>query len=198
MSGRGRPAIARAAPYILIAAALGVATAAVILPTDDSQPEPAPDLELTANKRSTLGLKTSRRGSPILTAPRLVPGESASGRIKVRNRGAHTLRLKLIRRRLIDRPGPQGGRLSDALTVQIHRMRGKGRSRRRARPVYSGPVTKLRRVRLRRLQPGAKQRYRFVVAMREGGIPSSPASGDNAFQGSSASVDFVWRGVPAR
>jgi hypothetical protein len=154
-----------------------------------------PALVLTADRHSDLSLDNSSKGYPILPAPGLVPGASASGRITVRNTSDQPVLLKLVRRELIDTPGPYGGRLSDALSVQIVLVRGHRKSN-KPRTAYAGDVARMRQVRLRKLKPHAKRKYQFVVRMADGGLPPSATTGDNAYQESSASVDFVWRAYP--
>lgn len=184
----------RRAGYLALAlAALAIAAAAVALPGDRPE-EPRPALVLTAKKGSDLGLATSARGRPILTASRLVPGTTATGQIKVRNTGASTLTLQLVQRRLADQPGPNGGKLSDALQVHVVQVRP-GRKANKPRPAYAGPVAAMRQIRLKKLAPNSKRTYEFVVKMADNGIPSSPTGGDNVYQGAAASVDFVWRGL---
>ena len=183
------------AGYVLIAlAAVATAAAAVVLPSEHSRGE-RPALVLTAKRGSELGLQTSSTGDPILTAPGLVPGATATGQVQVRNTGASTLALKLVRRHLVDVPGPNGGKLSDALQVQILQVRRRHRLD-KPRTAFAGSVTHLREIRLRKLKPHVKRSYQFVVSMPDSGLPSSRSGGDNAYQGASASVDFVWQALP--
>lgn len=182
------------AGYLLVAlAALATAAAAVMLPSDRSEAE-RPALLLTAKKGSDLGLATSAKGRPIVTASALVPGKTATGQIKVRNTGTKTLTLRLATRNLSDQPGPNGGKLSEALQVQVIEVPRK-RKGNKPRPAYAGRVTSMAKVRLKKLEPDAKRIYQFSVKMLDGGTPASATEGDNAYQGSEASVDFVWRAL---
>ena len=186
--------LSRAGYVLLAVAAVATASAAVFLPDDRSEAND-PALVLTSDRHSDFSLDTSSKGYPILTAPGLVPGASASGRITVRNTSDQPVLLKLVRRALTDTPGPNGGRLSEALSVQIVHVRGRRKSD-KPRTDYTGDVARMRQVRLRRLKPHAKRKYEFVVKMADGGLPPSATTGDNAYQESTASVDFVWRAYP--
>lgn len=168
--------------------------------SSERQPAPGQSARLLVDvKRGDVGLRDSRRGRPIVTASGLAPGSTVRGRITLRNVGETRLSLKLARRNLADRPGPNGGTLSEVLKIQI-RERSRKRPRksgpRRPSIVYEGSLSKLRRVRLRALDAHAKRTYAFAVKMPDGGSAPTSSGGDNAYQGSRTSVDFVWRGRP--
>ena len=43
--------------------------------------------------------------------------------------------------------------------------------------------------------PGAAHRYKFTVSFPDGGTPSGPTTGDNAYKGDSVQVDYNWESV---
>lgn len=184
--------------YALLAiAATAMAAFAAVSGGERRGPAGSGDL-LTVRSSGKIVLRTSAPGRPVITAPGLTPGSSVAGVITIANVGEHTTRLKLVPRRLTDLPGPNGGLLSKRLQLQLSRVRRKAPKAPRGAPIFAGPVARLHGLRLKPLRAGAKRAYHFRVAMLDGGPPESPTRGDNAFQGSAASVDFVWRGAPGR
>jgi hypothetical protein len=140
-----------------------------------------------------LELKNSKQGRPIVTAPNISPGDVVRGRVGLRNVGGRG-RLALARRRLAETPGPYGGLLSETLALRVMRVPPKSApARRMKRTVWEGALADMREIQLRAWKPDTRRVYKFRVAFPDQGRPSSPSSGDNAYQGSRAEVAFVWR-----
>jgi len=60
------------------------------------------------------------------------------------------------------------------------------------RRVYRGKLSGLGSQRLGRMAARSHRIYRFTARFPDGGAPSSSSSGDNAYQGSAAEIDFRW------
>jgi hypothetical protein len=148
--------------------AAGVAVAA-------SRPA-VPVAEATAASGS-LELTSSRTGGAIFKAASLAPGQAAGGRVRIRNSSKRAATIYLSQRRIADRPGAGGGRLSTRLRLRVDDL-----SRRRT--VYSGPFRGLRRKRIGRFRARESRRFRFTVTM--------PLALENAYQGSSVSSSYRW------
>jgi hypothetical protein len=178
---------------------LGVAVAAwAALPPSPSPQPPAQQLRLTASKHGQLQIRTSRTGRPILTASGLVPGHVAKGQVTVKNVSGEPLRLSLASRHLSETEGPNGGRLSEVLHVQISELTRRSQNSLIRRTSYAGNLGALGRERITSLRPGMRRRYEFSVSIPDHGLPESPAGGDNRYQGAAASVDFVWLAATRR
>jgi hypothetical protein len=194
-TSRQRSLASRVVLAALALAAVATGAAAALLPGAPPSAE-APAYALTAKGRGEIELRTTAAGRPILTAPRLVPGDTVSGRVIIRNTGETATRLKLARRRLVEKAGLNGGRLATRLRVALTEITQRKPDRIRRLQIYHGRVSELRRLALKPLEAGAKRTYAFEVTMLDGGLPSSPETGDNAFQGASVGVDFVWLAAP--
>jgi hypothetical protein len=132
-----------------------------------------------ATQRSTgeISLTNSLGGSAIFTASALGPGDSTRGRVAIRNTGARTGRLALSQAGLQDTLGPGGGRLSDRLALTVRDVSS-------ARTLYSGPFASMPRRDAGTLKAGQSRTFEFTANLPEGE--------DNALQGSSATVRYVW------
>ena len=127
----------------------------------------------------------------MLTAAHLVPGQSVSGVVHLSNAGDADGALQLARTAITDTPGIGGGKLSDALQLTIDDV-----TTSTPRPVFTGELGAFELIRVGRLPAGGSRTYRLTATLPDGGLPASPAAGDNALQGGSVRVD--WRGLPRR
>src|SRR5262249_7070488 len=93
----------------------------------------------------------------IMSAADLVPGQSVEGTATIRNEGGGSGAFALKVVHLADSPGPAGGRLSDALRVQVV-QRGVGS------PVYDGPLRGLQ-AGLGTWPPNQERTYDFTVSL---------------------------------
>ncbi len=162
-----------------------VALFALALRSGEAPAPTTPAFALTAASDGPLGLRSSRGGQPILSAPALVPGSSVAGKVEITNAGRRVAALTLARRKLTDSPGPNGGRLSESLRIRIARV---GR-----RPVYVGTLAAMPgKLAFPAISPGDSRSFRLRVTLPDTGLPATPSTGDNALQASSTSVGFLW------
>jgi hypothetical protein len=84
----------------------------------------------------------------------------------------------------VDVPGPNGGRLSQRLVLEVDDITGGG-----SRAIFLGHPDQFAAYDLGTLAPNAQRSFRFTATLPNGG-PS-----DNLFQGSSMSMGFAWRAV---
>jgi hypothetical protein len=140
-----------------------------------------------AAARGNLALDNSRPGSAILSATGIVPGDSSSGSVTIRNAGELTGVLRLSKSHLNDVPGGGGGRLSNALDLVVTDV-----SAGSAAIVYSGKLAAMSTQRLGVLRAGKARHYHFAVTLPDGGAPAPGAIGDNAYKGASMTADFDW------
>jgi hypothetical protein len=178
----------------LLVAATGAGTVAIdALHGADASAAAARAPGLRAAATGAIRLSNSRAGQAIVSSGALVPGTSTTGTISIGNDGKASAGVSLARGVVTDRPGPHGGRLSDALDLRVEELAATGAPA----LVYVGRLAGLPDVSLGSFSPGSARTYRFTVTMPDGGVPSSPTTGDNAYQGSSVSVDYRWIGLAA-
>jgi hypothetical protein len=134
-----------------------------------------------------LSLSNSLDDGAVITARGLLPGQSATGTVTIGNAGEVDGTLGLARTWIDDAPGPNGGRLSDVLTLLIEDI-----SAARPREVLYGEVGGLERMALERLPAGVRRTYRFTVGFPDSG----PHGADNAYIGSALRMDYEWRAEP--
>ena len=168
-------------PLLLAFAAGTIAVALWAAPQSSGAPQ------VQAYARGALSLKNSRNGAPIFSASNLAPGHSVVGTVTISDTGRLSGSLALSSSNLLDTPGPNGGRLGLLLDLRIDDVSG-GTDR----PIYAGKLAAMPRQRLGCLRRGGKRTYRFRATFPDGGLPPSSTTGDNAFQGSAVSVDYLW------
>jgi hypothetical protein len=127
---------------------------------------------------------TAPGDSAILVARGLAPGATRSGEVTVTNAGDSPGTFVLGTRDLVDSIAP----LSRVLDVAVDEVT-QGRP---AARVYSGRLDALTGVALGRLEQGDSRRYRLTVS-----FPAGRADVDDAYQGASTSVTFVWAATGA-
>jgi hypothetical protein len=125
----------------------------------------------------TVKLVNSRDGGAIVSASEMKPGHSVTGTLTLRNSGDSTAALTLSKSDLEDTLGRAGGRLSDALFVQIDDLTA-------GRTVYDGSLGAMAPVALTPIAAGASHDFRFTVTM--------PAIRGNAYQLAATSVRYDW------
>jgi hypothetical protein len=120
---------------------------------------------------------TAPGDAAVLVAENLAPGDTRSGDVTVTNAGDASGGFALSTSDLIDTGAP----LSGVLELAVYDVTA-------GRAVYSGPLSGLGTAALGILAQGEAHRYRFTVSFPAG----RPDSVDNAFQGASTAVTFVW------
>jgi hypothetical protein len=113
----------------------------------------------------------------VLVAKDLEPGDARAGEVTVTNAGDSSGAFALSAGDLVDAGAP----LSGVLELSVQDVTA-------GRAVYSGSLGGLGSVALGTLAQGETHRYRFTVSF-PGGRPDAE---DNAYQGASTSVTFVW------
>jgi hypothetical protein len=139
------------------------------------------DIELTAGGGS-LSLSNSREGSAIVSLAPMRPGDAVTGTVTIGNTGTMPGDLALSTSNLVNVPGPGGGALSATLDLLIEDVTNPGSPV----TVYSGTIPAMAPVSLGSLAAGASRDYSFRILFPNIGV------GDNAYQGSSTSVQFDW------
>jgi spore coat-associated protein N len=130
-------------------------------------------------------IDTDKSGGAILNIHGLVPGHSDSGTVTLSNTGDADGVLTLSKSNVVNSSTPG---LSGKLLVDIVDQ-SNGSS------VYSGTLGSMPSVAAGSLAKGASKTYKFTVSFPDGGVPSSPTSGDNVYQNQSVSVDYAWDAV---
>lgn len=173
------------AVLLVAAAAAGAAV------KDYMRPRPyEPQIVFTGGK---VKMSNSKTGAAIVSMKRMKPGDTARGTVIIRNRGKQRAHFWLTPRRIVDVPGPHGGKLSRRLVLYVAQVNNGRVGTRPPRVLYRGSIAAMQTIYLGTYRPGRKVTYRFIVAFPERG-----AQLDNAFQGSSVSVGFLWRNAPLR
>jgi hypothetical protein len=176
---------------LVLVGAAAVAVASVLVDPGGDNGN-SPQLQLLASAEGKMKMSNTKRNKAVLRARNLVPGQTVRARVAIGVIGTDA-QLQLRARRRTGTPGPYGGELARVLQVRLDRARAKKAKRRKA--FYNGTLAKMRRLNLGRLQPGRKRRFKVSVTFPDSGLPPSPTTGDNVFQGSSAKVDLVWYAV---
>jgi hypothetical protein len=120
---------------------------------------------------------TAPGDAAVLVAENLAPGEARAGEVTVTNAGDASGGFALTTSDLTDAGAP----LSRVLELAVEDLTA-------GRDVYSGPLSGLGSIALGTLAQGESHRYRFTVRF-PGGRPDAI---DNAYQGASTAVTFVW------
>ena len=170
-------------------AAIASAAALSVLVDADTAPKSNAAILLRGGD-GALGISNSAKGRAILTGSDMRPGDVVRGRVRVTNGSSARARLFLSKRIRDGSLGPNGGRLASQLTLRVRRTR---KPTRRPRTEYWGSLARMPATDLGRWRSGSTRRYRFRVKFPDGGVPLSPVGGDNAYQGASTKVRFVWR-----
>jgi len=133
-------------------------------------------------------LHMSSREGAVLRAASLAPGGKTTGTITLTASDKAPIAMTLSGSAVRDSPGRNGGKLSNRLVLTVEDIT----NARAPRRIYRGKLSGLGEQRLGRMAAGSHRIYRFSVRFPDGGAPSSPPTGDNAYQGSTAEVDFRW------
>jgi hypothetical protein len=124
-------------------------------------------------------LASDDQSTAVIHATGLRPGQSVSGTVALANVGDTAGRLTLLRTRLADVPGRFGGPLSRALVLTVQQIGG---------GAWSGPLAGPDTLDLGVLAAGEGRTYRLTLTFPDTG----PLGRDNAFQGSSVTIDWAW------
>jgi hypothetical protein len=134
-----------------------------------------------------LHVTNSHDGQAILQAQGLAPGRSVTGTVQLANAGTLAGELGFQQLDVQDQPGVNGGRLSDAVHLDVDDVTGGNLV-----PVFAGQLGALQSRALGGIAPGEARTYRFTASLPDGGAPPSPTGGDNAYAGSALTVRYSW------
>src|SRR5688500_1405939 len=161
---------------LVVAACLAVLSAS-------SRAVERPELDLTAGPGDTLTLANSKEGSAILSLGGMRPGDSVTDTVTLANTGTIPGDLTLSSSNLVDTPGAGGGALSGELDLRVRDITNAGSPV----TVYDAKIGALGPTALGALAAGASRVYEFRVS-----FPDAGPGAENAYQGSSMSIQFDW------
>jgi hypothetical protein len=142
-----------------------------------------PDLELTAGPGDVLTLSNSKEGSAVLTLAGMRPGDSVSDTVTLGNSGTIPGDFSFETSNLVDAPGAGGGALSGELDLRVRDVTNGGSPV----TVYDGKIAALGPTDLGALAAGDSRVYEFRVS-----FPDAGPGAEDAYQGSSMSIQFDW------
>ena len=128
----------------------------------------------------------------ILNVSGLKPNHSDSGTVDIGNTGDTAGVFTLSKSNLVD--SDTGNPLSAKLDLVVEDL---GDPAAPTAPVekYSGKLGAMGARALGTWTSGEAHRYKFTVTFPDGGTPSGPATGDNAYKGDNVTVDYNWESV---
>ena len=134
----------------------------------------------------------SKAPGAILNVTGLKPGESQSGTVDITNTGdvAGVFSLSKANVANSDTVNP----LSSKLDLVIEDL-GPPSAPTAPALEYSGKLGAMGTTGLATFAAGAAHRYSFTVTFPDGGTPSGPTTGDNAYKGDNVTVDYNWESV---
>jgi RTX calcium-binding nonapeptide repeat (4 copies) len=135
----------------------------------------------------SMSLFNSREGAAIFALENIGPGEGGTGEVTVENAGTLPGTLALVPVDPSDMPGTYGGLLSARLELRLEDV-----SSGTASQLYDGRLSAMPEMQLGEVKAGESRTYRFLVAMLDGGAPSSPWADDNLYQRASMSLGYEW------
>ena len=139
----------------------------------------------------TMSHSNSKPGA-ILNVSGLKPGESQSGTVDITNTGDGAGAFSLSKSGVVnsDATNPLASKL-DLLIEDL----GPPAAPTAPSVEYTGKLGAMGTTALATFAPGAAHRYKFTVTFPDGGTPSGPATGDNAYKGDNVTVDYNWESV---
>jgi hypothetical protein len=178
----GSVPISRLLTLAAIGAVVAVCANGVIAKPERSQP-----YAVLTEATGDLSIWNSLDGQAVFQFSGLAPGHSVSGTVQLKNTGALPGDLGLEQLDVQDQPGANGGRLSDAVHLDITDISG-GNSI----PVFAGQIGGLASQPLGAIGPGEGRTFRFSASLPDTGPPPSPTAGDNAYAGSGLTMRYAW------
>jgi hypothetical protein len=166
-------------------AAIVAVSACTVAASSGADPQP---VAVVNQASGTFQITNSRDGQAIFQAQGLAPGRSVTGTVQVANPSALAGALGLRQLDVVDQPGANGGRLSNAVHLDVQDITGGNLV-----PVFAGQLASLQSKSLGSLAPGQARTYRFTASLPDGGAPPTPTSGDNSYAGSALTVRYSWQ-----
>jgi hypothetical protein len=166
-------------------AAIVAVSACTVAASSGADPQP---VAVVNQASGTFQITNSRDGQAIFQAQGLAPGRSVTGTVQVANPSALAGALGLRQLDVVDQPGANGGRLSNAVHLDVQDITGGNLV-----PVFAGQLASLQSKSLGSLASGQARTYRFTASLPDGGAPPTPTSGDNSYEGSALTVRYSWQ-----
>ena len=174
--------ISRLLTLAAIGAVVAVCANAVI-----AKPERAEPYAVLTDATGDLSILNSLDGQAVFQFSGLAPGHSVSGTVELKNTGGLPGDLGLEQLDVQDQPGANGGRLSDAVQLDITDISGGNLI-----PVFAGQIGGLASQPLGAIGPGEGRTFSFRASLPDTGRPPSPSGGDNAYAGSGITMRYAW------
>ena len=135
-----------------------------------------------------LSHENSKADDMILNADKIVPGETKTGTVTIGNDGDVPGVFTLSKDDVVD--SDSANPMSAKLDLKVEDVSN-------ATPVevYSGKLGAMDEQDMGTINAGASREYKFSVTFPDGGVPTGPTSGDNAYKGDSVTVDYHWESV---
>ncbi len=131
----------------------------------------------------------SKDGAAILTMDKMKPGDVQTGTVTIQNTGDISGAFTLSMQKTADTTGTnpvRSGHLFNVLTLKIEDG---------STVVYNGNLKDFTSLAAVTYAASASHTYTFTVTFPKGDIPADNASGDNAYMGSSSTVEFDWAAI---
>jgi len=140
----------------------------------------------------TMSHSNSKADDTILEVTGLKPAASSSGTVDITNTGDTAGVFTLTKSNIVN--SDTGNPLSSKLDLLIEDL---GPPSAPTAPVqkYGGKLGAMGAIGLGTYTSGEAHRYKFTVTFPDGGTPSGPTTGDNAYKGDSVEVDYNWESV---
>ena len=140
----------------------------------------------------TMSHSNSKADDTILEVSGLKPGRFASGTVDITNTGDTAGVFTLSKSNIVN--SDTGNPLSSKLDLLIEDL-GPPSAPTAPSQEYGGKLGAMGTIGLGTYAPGEAHRYKFTVTFPDGGTPSGPTTGDNAYKGDSVEVDYNWESV---
>lgn len=164
---------------LLILAVVIAAASGAIFTSSSANPENT----FTAGN---LSHSNSKPNIAILSAADMVPKDISTGEVTITNTGDVSGNFSLASSGITDQPGPNGGKLSEALNLKIVDTSTSNTE------IYNGKFNAMPTKNLGTWASGAAHKYEFTVTFPDSGTPSGATTGDNAFKDSATKINFAW------
>ena len=140
----------------------------------------------------TMSHSNSAADDTILEVTGLKPAGSSSGTVDIENTGNAAGVFTLTKANIVN--SDTGNPLSAKLDLVVEDL---GPPSAPTAPVqkYGGKLGAMGTIGLGTYTSGEAHRYKFTVTFPDGGTPSGPTTGDNAYKGDSVEVDYNWESV---
>lgn len=139
-----------------------------------------------------LSHSNSKAPGAVLNVSGLRPGQSDSGTVDITNTGDVAGVFTVSKSNVAD--SDAANPLSAKLDLVVEDL-GSPSSPSAAVPKYTGKLGAMGAIALGTFSSGEAHRYQFTVSFPDGGTPSGPATGDNAYKGDDVTVDYTWESV---